>query len=121
MNKKEHKVKLRRKIRIRKNIFGTSDKPRLSVFRSLKQIYAQVIDDATGKTIVSASSLSKEIADEIKNAKTKAEKSAIVGKLVAKKAAEAKVETVIFDRNTYRYHGRVKALADGAREAGLKF
>jgi len=121
MNKREHKVKLRRKIRIRKNMFGTAEKPRLNVFRSLKQIYAQLIDDSTGKTIVSASTLSKEITDEIKNAKTKIEKSVIVGKLIAKKAADANVDKVIFDRNTYRYHGRVKALADGAREAGLKF
>lgn len=121
MNKKEHKVKLRRKIRIKKNLFGTPEKPRLNIFRSLKQIYAQVIDDTTGKTLVAASSLSKEIADDIQNAKTKTEKSQLVGKLVAQKAVEAKITTVIFDRNTYRYHGRVKALADGAREAGLKF
>lgn len=118
------KVKItnqRRRLRIKKNLFGTDQKPRFSVNRSLNQIYVQVIDDVNKKTLVSGSSLSKEIADDIKKAKSKIEKSKIVGAFVAKKAVDAGITTVIFDRGTYRYHGRVKALADGAREGGLKF
>jgi large subunit ribosomal protein L18 len=118
------KVKItnqRRRLRIKKNLFGTEQKPRLSVNRSLSQIYVQVIDDVNKKTLVSGSSLSKDIADDIKKAKSKIEKSKIVGSYVAKKAVEAGINTVVFDRGTYRYHGRVKALADGAREGGLKF
>ncbi len=121
MNKKEQKVIKRRKLRVRNKITGSTERPRLNVFRSLTNIYAQIIDDSAGKTLVAASSLSPEIADEIKAAKSKVEKSSIVGKLLAKKALENKVETVVFDRNGYRYHGRVKALADGCREGGLKF
>ncbi len=106
------------KNRIRKVISGTSARPRLSVFRSNKEIYAQVIDDVTGTTIVSASSRDKEIS----TAKgTKTEVAAIVGKTVAEKALKAGIETISFDRGGYLYHGRVKSLADGAREAGLKF
>ena len=118
------KVKLtnqRRRLRIKKNLFGTEQKPRMSVNRSLNQIYVQVIDDISKKTLVAGSTLSNEISDDIKNAKSKIEKSKIVGNYVAKKALEAGIATVIFDRGTYRYHGRVKALADGAREGGLKF
>jgi len=118
------KIKLRkeRKIkRVRKNLFGTSEKPRLSVFKSLNHIYAQVIDDSNSKTLATASTLSKEIADELANAKSKIEKSKIVGSHVAKLAAEKKVEKVVFDRGLNRYHGRVQAVADGAREGGLKF
>lgn len=111
----------RSKIKIRKKMSGVADKPRLTVYRSLNNIYAQVIDDTTGKTLVSASSLSKEIVEDIKNAKSKTAKSKIVGGLVAKKAVENKISTVVFDRNGYRYHGRVQAVAEGAREAGLKF
>jgi len=114
--RKERKIK-----RVRKNLFGTVEKPRLTVFRSLNHIYAQVIDDSNSKTLVAASTLSKEIADELANAKTKVEKSKIVGALVAKKAVEAKVEKVVFDRGSNRYHGRVQAVAEGAREGGLKF
>ena len=110
----------KKKIRVRKKIWGTAERPRMSIFRSLNQIYVQFIDDNTGKTLFSVSSLSKEIADEIKNVKSKTEKSKVVGTLAAKKAAEAGVKTAIFDRNVYRYHGRVKAIADGAREGGLK-
>lgn len=118
------KVKLtnkRRRLRIKKNLFGIAEKPRMSVNRSLTQIYVQLIDDVNKKTLVAGSSLSKEISDQIKNAKSKIEKSKIVGAYVAKKAIEAGIATVVFDRGTYRYHGRVKALADGAREGGLKF
>lgn len=111
----------RSKIKIRKKVFGVAEKPRLSIYRSLNNIYAQVIDDATGKTLASASSLSPEIKEEIKGIKGKTAKSKLVGTLVAKKATENKISTVIFDRNGYRYHGRVKAVAEGAREGGLKF
>ena len=107
----------KRHLRIRQNIKGTADKPRLCVFRSNKQIYAQIIDDTTGKTLASASSLDKEIKVENGgnvNAATE------VGTLVAKRALALKIEAVVFDRGGYLYHGRVKALADAARAAGLK-
>ena len=106
------------KYRVRKIVNGTPERPRLSVFRSNKQIYAQLIDDVNAVTLVSASSREKEIAAE---SGTKTEKAALVGKLIAKKAIEAGIETVVFDRNGYLYHGRVKQLADSAREGGLKF
>jgi large subunit ribosomal protein L18 len=113
------KINRRAKIkrRIRKKITGTSMVPRLSVFRSNKQIYAQVIDDSTGKTLASASSYKNKAADK----KTKVEQAAIVGKELAEKATKAGIEAVVFDRNGYLYHGRVKSLADSAREGGLKF
>ena len=115
------KLRERAKTRIRKKISGTTERPRLTVYRSLSQIYGQLIDDSTGKTLISASSLSKELTEDLKNTKGKAEKSKLVGLLLAKKALENNISTVVFDRNGYRYHGRIKALADGAREAGLKF
>ncbi|MCF6268600.1 MAG: 50S ribosomal protein L18 [Melioribacteraceae bacterium] len=119
---KKIKQRKQRKIkRVRKNLFGTAEKPRLSVFKSLNHIYVQVIDDTQSKTLASASTLSKEIADEIANAKSKVEKGKIVGTLVAKFALEQKVEKVVFDRGINRYHGRVQAVAEGAREGGLKF
>lgn len=106
------------KNRIRKVVSGTEAKPRLSVFRSNKEIYAQIVDDVTGKTISAASSRDKDIS----SAKgTKTEIAALVGKSVAEKAVKAGVETISFDRGGYLYHGRVKSLAEGAREAGLKF
>mgnify|MGYP000666365419 CR=1 FL=1 len=105
------------KSRIRKVVSGTSARPRLSVFRSNKEIYAQLVDDVAGTTLVSVSSRDKGV--EAKGSKT--EVAALVGKSVAEKAKEAKIETVAFDRNGFLYHGRVKALADAAREAGLKF
>jgi len=113
------KINRRAKIkrRIRKKITGTSMVPRLSVFRSNKQIYAQVIDDSTGKTLASASSYKNKAADK----KTKVEQAAVVGKELAEKATKAGIEVVVFDRNGYLYHGRVKSLADSARESGLKF
>ncbi len=104
--------------RIRGKITGTGIRPRLSVFRSNKQIYAQIIDDAAGRTLVAASSLDKEIAS--KNV-AKIEQAKLVGQLLAEKAKQADVETVVFDRGGYVYHGRIKSLADGAREGGLKF
>ncbi|NLP58267.1 50S ribosomal protein L18 [Lutibacter sp. B1] len=105
------------KHRIRKVVFGTATKPRLSVFRSNKEIYAQLVDDNTGNTLVSVSSRDK----EIESTGTKIDVAKSVGKSIAEKAINAGVETVAFDRNGFLYHGRVKALADAAREAGLKF
>ena len=102
---------------IRKRISGSSERPRLSVYRSNKGIYAQIIDDVTGKTIVSASSLSKDFAAT----GNKSEQSIAVGKAVAVKAVAAGIKDVVFDRNGYLYHGRVKSLAEGAREGGLNF
>ncbi|MGZ3766014.1 MAG: 50S ribosomal protein L18 [Mucilaginibacter sp.] len=102
---------------IRKRISGSSERPRLSVYRSNKGIYAQIIDDVTGKTIVSASSLSKDFAAT----GNKSEQSIAVGKAVAAKAVAAGIKDVVFDRNGYLYHGRVKSLAEGAREGGLNF
>jgi large subunit ribosomal protein L18 len=102
---------------IRKRISGSAERPRLSVYRSNKGIYAQIIDDVAGKTLVSASSLSKEFSV----AGTKGEQSAAVGKLIAEKAKAAGIDSVVFDRNGYLYHGRVKQLAECAREGGLIF
>ncbi len=110
--KVERRIKI--KYRIRKSVNGTAERPRLSVFRSNKQIYAQVINDLTGKTLASASSLGLE-------KMPKKEQAAKVGELVAEKAQAAGVTAVVFDRNGYLYHGRVKELADGARKGGLKF
>jgi len=110
--------RLRIKRRIRKVVSGTAEQPRMSVFRSNKEIYAQLIDDVSGKTLVSASSQEKSIASQKGN---KVEIAAMVGKLVAEKAVKAGINKVRFDRNGYLYHGRVKAMADGAREAGLNF
>lgn len=121
MIKRNTNPRLRSKTRIRKKISGTTEVPRLSIYRSLNQVYAQIIDDSTGNTLVSVSSLSKELSDEIKNSKGKISKSKLVGNLVAKKALEKKIANVVFDRNGYRYHGRVQAIAEGAREGGLKF
>lgn len=104
------------KNRIRKIVSGTASKPRLSVFRSNKEIYAQIVDDVTGVTLVAASSRDKDVASG-----TKSEAASSVGKAIAERAAKAGVETVAFDRNGYLYHGRVKVLAEAAREAGLKF
>jgi len=116
-NKKEFR-RFRIKKRISKVVRGTSQKPRLSVFRSGKQIYAQIIDDKAGKTLLAASSISKDLVDQ---KITKSEKAKIVGKLIAEKAKEAGISQIIFDRNGYLYHGRVKSLAEAAREGGLKF
>lgn len=113
------KVNRRAKIkrRIRKNISGTSSVPRLSVFRSNKQIYAQIIDDSKGTTLVESSSYNNKAAAK----GNKVEQAAVVGKEVAEKAIKAGIESVVFDRNGYLYHGRIKSLADSAREGGLKF
>ena len=106
------------KMRIRKTVHGSSDRPRMTVFRSNRDIYVQLIDDHAGVTLASASSA---IAGIREQKGTKIEKSAMVGKLIAEKAKEAGINTVVFDRNGYLYHGRVKSLADAAREGGLIF
>lgn len=115
LSKLERRVRI--KHRIRKILVGTTDRPRLSVFRSNKEIYAQLIDDTLGTTLVSVSSRDK----EIESTGTKTDIAKLVGKRIAEKAIGVGVETVAFDRNGFLYHGRVKALADAAREAGLKF
>ncbi len=106
------------KYRVRKRVRGTAEKPRLSVFRSNKAIYAQVINDDEGKTLVASSSQLKDIGEK---KLTKSEMAKEVGKVVAERAKEAGIDTIVFDRSGYRYHGRVKSLAEGAREGGLKF
>nr|WP_319399990.1 50S ribosomal protein L18 [uncultured Carboxylicivirga sp.] len=106
------------KMRVRSKISGTADRPRMSVFRSNKQISVQLIDDLSGKTLAASSSLIKEVADQ---SGSKSEKAALVGKNIAEVAAKAGITSVVFDRNGYLYHGRVKQLAEAAREAGLKF
>ena len=110
--KVERRIKI--KYRIRKSVFGTAERPRLSVFRSNKQIYAQVINDVEGKTLAAASSLGLEAMPKIQQAEK-------VGELIAAKAQEDGVKAVVFDRNGYLYHGRVKSLADAARKGGLNF
>ncbi len=114
MTTKKVERRIRIKYRVRNKISGTSQRPRMSVFRSNKQIYVQVINDETGSTLVSASSLGME-------AMPKQEQAEKVGELIAKKALEAGIESVVFDRNGYLYHGRVKQVAEGARKGGLKF
>ena len=114
MTTKKEQRRIKIKYRVRNKITGTAVRPRLSVFRSNKQIYVQLIDDVAGRTLVSASSKGIEEG-------TKSEIAAKVGELVAKKAIEAGYTTVVFDRNGYLFHGRVKSLADGARNGGLKF
>lgn len=116
LDKTQKRLKIKR--RVRKNIQGTPDRPRLSVFRSNKEIYAQIIDDLNGVTLASASSRESDFADK---KATKSEISSLVGKRVAEKAVSAGIENVIFDRNGFIYHGRIEALAKGAREGGLKF
>jgi large subunit ribosomal protein L18 len=113
-------MRLKRKRRIRKNLSGTSAKPRLSVFRSARHIYAQIIDDLHGVTLVAAGSLSPEIRDKLGGLK-KQEAAREVGKLLADKAKSKGIEQVVFDRNGFLYHGRIKSLADSCREHGLVF
>lgn len=117
LKKQERRIRI--KHRIRKKISGSELKPRMTVFRSNKQIYVQIVDDINGKTLVSASSLAKEVAEQAKLNKT--QQATLVGKLAASKSKAAGISEVVFDRNGYLYHGRVKALADAAREEGLKF
>jgi large subunit ribosomal protein L18 len=110
----------RRHERIRRDIHGTAERPRLNVFRSLQHIYAQVIDDDQGNTLVAASTLDPELRDQL-DGMNKSQQAARVGKLVAQRAVARGLKLVVFDRGGYPYHGRVKALADGAREGGLEF
>jgi large subunit ribosomal protein L18 len=110
----------RRKLRIRQRINGTQDKPRLSVFRSAKHIYAQVVDDVAGKTVAHASTLSRDVRGEVAEA-SKLDAAKKVGESIAKALLAKGITKVVFDRNGYLYHGRVRALADAARKAGLKF
>jgi len=114
------KARQRRHLRVRKRVNGTADRPRLNVFRSLSQIYAQVINDEIGTTLISASSIDRDLRKNMKG-KTKTEQAEQVGKVVAERAKSQGIDQVIFDRAGYRYIGRVKALADGAREGGLQF
>jgi large subunit ribosomal protein L18 len=114
----KNEKRLRIKSRVRKVVSGTEARPRLSVFRSNKEIYAQIVDDVNGKTIIAASSRDKDISSVKGN---KIEIAALVGKSIAEKALKAGVDTISFDRGGFLYHGRVKSLAEGAREGGLKF
>jgi len=120
LRNKRQASRLRRKRSIRRRISGTAARPRLSVFRSSKHIYAQLIDDVSGETLVSASTQSPELREELQG-KKKSEKAVLVGQLVAKKSLEREINKVVFDRNGFIYHGRIKAVADGAREGGLVF
>lgn len=117
LSKQERRLRIKK--RIRKLISGTAELPRMTVFRSNKQIYVQLIDDVQGKTLITASSLIKTISD--KKDITKKEQASLVGKSIAEKALNSGISKVVFDRNGYLYHGRVKSLAEAAREKGLKF
>ena len=119
-SKKTLKVRAKREKRVRGKLMGTSDRPRLSVFRSDKHIYAQVINDAQGTTVAAASTLSKELAGKLKGIK-KVDVAREVGKLIATRLQAQGIDKVVFDRGRFLYHGRVKALAEAARESGLKF
>jgi large subunit ribosomal protein L18 len=115
-----NKKRAKRHLRVRKKVFGTPERPRLNVFRSSKNIYAQLIDDTIGHTVASASTLDAELKDKITNGGT-VDAARAVGELIAKRAIEKGFKNVVFDRGGYLYHGRVKALAEGAREGGLDF
>ncbi len=117
---KKRQSRIARHSRVRAKVVGTPERPRLNVFRSLLNMYAQVIDDANGNTLVSASTLDKDVADQLEG-KNKAEAAKVVGQVLAQRAKEAGISKVVFDRGGYQYHGRVAALADGAREGGLEF
>lgn len=117
---KKVKPRIKRKIRIREKIQGTAERPRMCVYRSLKHIYVQIIDDEQGKTLCSVSTVSKDFPNDIKSKKS-IDAAKVIGKFIAEKAKTMGIEKVVFDRNGYKYHGRVKSLADAAREAGLIF
>jgi len=118
--KNRSEARVRRHIRVRINVQGAQQRPRLSVFRSLSEIYAQIIDDKAGQTIVSASTIDQELRGKMDGLK-KSEQAKLVGKMLAKRAKAKGVQSVVFDRGGFKYSGRVKALADGAREGGLEF
>lgn len=111
----------KRKRRIRHSVTGTAERPRLSVFRSAKNIYAQIIDDTSFNTLVQISSISKDVRDSVKGKGGNIEGASMIGKLIAQKALEKGIKKVVFDRNGFLYHGRVKSLAEAAREGGLEF
>jgi len=119
-NKSRSVARTRRHARVRKNLMGSTERPRLNVFRSLSGIYAQVIDDQAGNTLVSASTVDRDLREKLKGLK-KSEQAKLVGQTVAERAKNKGIQVVVFDRGGYRYSGRVKALADGAREGGLQF
>ena len=121
IKKTKNQNRKRLKAHIRMRVSGTSERPRFTVFRSLRHVYAQIIDDASGKTLVAVSDLSKDLKADLHDAKGQAAVGRKVGQFAAKKALEKNITKVVFDRNGYLYHGVVKAAADGAREAGLKF
>ncbi len=112
---------MRRRKHIRKRVFGTQDRPRLVVYRSLKNIYAQLIDDDAGVTLLACSNRDADIKERLNESKTKVQTSFIVGQIMGEKAKDKGIIRVVFDRNGYKYHGRVKAAADGARKSGLEF
>jgi large subunit ribosomal protein L18 len=120
LRKTKEEARYRRHKRIRKKIYGTPERPRLNVFRSLKHIYAQIIDDFSGNTLVSASTLDKELKDKLQTGGN-IEAAKNVGLLIGQRAIKKGIKKVVFDRGGYAYHGRVKALADAAREVGLEF
>lgn len=124
-SRKDHKDKmerrLRRKLHIRRRVSGTEDRPRLVVFRSLRHIYCQVVDDQKGRTVAAASTMSKGLSGDLRGAGGNCKAAAEVGKAIAEKVLAQGIEKVSFDRGGYRFHGRVKALAEGARKGGLKF
>lgn len=119
-NKSRSLARERRHARVRKQVFGNPERPRLNVFKSLTGIYAQIIDDMDGNTLVSASTVDKELREKVKGMK-KSEQAKAVGKAIAERAKSKGISSVVFDRGGFRYIGRVKALADGAREGGLQF
>jgi large subunit ribosomal protein L18 len=118
--KKKYQGRKQRQRRVRARVSGTAQRPRLNIFRSLTNIYAQVIDDSQGHTLVSASTIDKEVAAQAADL-SKVEAAKLVGKIVGERAKQAGIEKVVFDRGGFRYHGRVAAVAEGAREAGLDF
>ncbi len=120
IKKSSNKQRIKRHLRVRNHVSGTAERPRLNVFRSNTNMYAQIIDDTNGTTLVSASTLDKEIKDKVSSCSNK-EAAKEVGILVAKKAVEKGIKAVVFDRGGYIYHGRVASLAEGAREGGLEF
>ena len=117
--KLEHRQRTKKHIRL--HLAGSAERPRLTVFRSLKHVYAQLVDDDQGKTLIGVSDLTEELAEQAKAAKGQVAVGKLVGQLMARRAKEKNIAAVVFDRNGFLYHGRIKSLAEGAREAGLKF
>ena len=121
ITKRKMENRLRTKKHIRLQMSGSAERPRLTVFRSLKHVYAQLVDDDQGKTLIGVSDLTEELAEQAKAAKGQVAVGKLVGQLMARRAKEKNIAAVVFDRNGFRYHGVIKAVADGAREGGLKF